>query len=341
MCIRKRTVMAWGTAVVLLAFLSSFLAMSNTARRVAAEVDWCAEMHRQFDAFNRGEIDLENYADDMVFQAMPICQGIECVGKDAYRNHLRHYVDRNAHITITSCEVSENVVLITCDWVCDPTRAAGVDRIVSQLTYEIDGDQVVAQRGSNDMTDPQTAQYVRYYLTRPSAAFAMGPGRDADQSPGVADMREFPGFVTAAVRIAAGPPGVAQPVHIHEGTCADLGPAVFSFRDMSGGIAYTVLRNVSLSDLQTGNHAIAVQESEEEPDVFVACGDIPAAAPEEPSVEPVPAPEAITAPAPPPAGSGGLIVENGGMATWCCVLAASGALLLAAGSWYARRHWLT
>jgi ketosteroid isomerase-like protein len=341
MCTRRRTLVACGVAVVSLALLAGVLGMPNTTRPAAAQVDWCEKLHQSIDAFNRGEIDLmlEDYADDMVFLAAPVCVAVECVGKDAYRNYLEHYVDQNAQFTITSCDVSGNTMATTSEFAYDVTRAAGVDRIISGTTYEVQDDKIVAVRNlPTDLTDPQTAQFVQYWLATPRPTFEMGPGRDADQSPGIAEMHGYPDFVQVFVRIAPGPSGVPQPIHIHEGTCANLGAVAFALRNVDGGVSHTILRGATLSDLQTGNYAIAVQQSQDEPDIFVACGDIPAAAAEAPAAEPAPAAEEAPAVAPAPAaelpsaGSGGLLGEEGSsLPTWWYALAAGGTLLVLGG----------
>jgi hypothetical protein len=334
MCIKKRGLIGWGMAVAAVALLVGVWGLRDEARPVGAQVDWCEELQQEIDALNRGEIDLENYADDMVFQASPICDEVECVGKDAYRNYLEHYVDLNRQLTITSCEVSGNTVATTAEVAYDASRAAGVDRLIGGATYEIQGDKIVAVRNlPTDMTDPQTAQFVAYWLARPKPAFEMGPGRDADQSPGTAEMHGYPDFVMVFVRIAPGPSGVPQPINIHEGTCANLGPVAFSLGDVDGGVSHTILRGVSVGDLQTGNFAIAVQQSQDDPDVFVACGDIPAAAAEEAPPEAPPAEETpVIAPAPPTTGTGGLLAEeDNGIVTWWYALAAGGTLLVMAG----------
>ena len=337
--------MVWGMAVVSLAFLVSVLGMPNTARPAAARVarvDWCEKLQQYIDAFNRGRVDLKDFADDMVFQAMPICADVECVGKDAFRNYLEHYVDQNARFTITSCEVSGDSVAAPLEIAYDVTRAAGIDRIIGGSNYEIQSDKIVAVRNlPTDMTDPQTAQFVRYFLAGPRPTFKMGPGRDADQSPGMAEMPGYPGFVQVFVRIAPGPSGVPQPIHIHEGTCANLGPVAFALRNVDGGVSHSILRAATLSDLQTGNYAIAVQQSEVKPGVYVACGDIPAAAPAAPPLAPAPAPAAVIAPAPPVTGSGTLGEEAIGVAAWWYALAAGGTLLIMgglAGQWRVRRR---
>jgi pimeloyl-ACP methyl ester carboxylesterase len=282
-----------GTAITVASLLAGVWGGGDTARPAEARVDWCEKLQQYTDAFNRGEVDLNDFADDMVFEAMPICDEVECVGKDAFRNYLESYVDQNARFTITGCEVSGNTMTTPLEIGYDVTRAAGVDRIIGGSTYEIEGDKIVAVRNlPTDMTDPQTAQFVRYWLAGPRPTLSMGPGRDADQSPGMAEMPGYPGFVQVFVRIVPGPAGVPQPIHIHEGTCANLGAVAFALRNVDGGVSHTILRGTTLSDLQTGKFAIAVQKSEQKPDVYVACGDIPAAAAEVPPAEPAPVPVA-------------------------------------------------
>jgi hypothetical protein len=352
MCIRKRTLVAWGMAVVSLALLAGVLGMPKTARPAAAQVDWCEKAQQGAEAFNRGEIDLmlKDYADDEVFTAAPLCSPQECVGKDAHRNYLEYLVAVDAQVTITSCEASGNTIAVTEELRSRHTREAGVDRIITSATYELEGDKVVSSRSVGvDMKDPQTVQWLNWAAAGgPGPSFAMGPGRDADQSPGLAALELYPDLSVVGLRIAPGPTGVPQPVNIHEGTCADLGPVAFALKDMAGGVSFTVLKDVPGSALQTGNLAIAVQKSRYEPDVYVACADIPAAAAAVPPAAPAPATEQAPAVAPAPAaelpsaGSGGLLGEEGSsLPTWWYALAAGGALLIMgglAGQWRARRR---
>jgi len=349
MGIRKRTLLAWGMAVVSLALLVGALGMPKTARPAAAQVDWCQEFQEN-DAFNRGEIDLflEDFADDMVFVGGTVCAPEGCVGKDAYRSYLEYLVALDTQVTITSCEISGNTIAVRQEVRGVHEREASVDRIIVLGAYGFEGDKLLsALTVGFDMQDPQTAQWVRWFSAdRPGATFAMGPGRDADQSPGKAVLELYPDLSAVSLKIAPGPAGVPQPVNIHEGTCADLGPVAFALTDMAGGVSHTVLQDVPGSDLQTGNLAIAVQKSQDEPDVYVACADIPAAAAAVPPAEPAPAAEEAPAIAPAPAaelpstGSGGLLGEEGSsLPTWWYALAAGGTLLIMgglAGQWRAR-----
>jgi hypothetical protein len=331
----KRTLMLCGLIAV--ALLASPMGLPNTARPAAAQVDRCEENQKWVDDFNRGEIDLDAYADEVAFVYMPPCSPEECVGKDAYRNFLEYSVAVDTQLTMTSCEVSGNTIAATYEMRDKRVQAAGVDRIIFSATMELEGDTILSDRAAGvDMEDPQTAQFMMWLLGAALLTFEMGPGRDADQSPGAVAVERYPDFSTVGVRIAPGPAGVPQPVNIHKGTCANLGSVAFALKDMAGGVSYTVLDGVPGSDLQTGNYAVAVQQSHDEPDVYVACGDIPAAAAEASPAEPAPAAEEAPAVAPAPAaalpaaGSGGLLTEQGsGVPVWWYALAGGGALLLA------------
>ena len=94
------------------------------------------------------------------------------------------------------------------------------------------------------------------------------------------------------------PAGVAQtpesgdgaeshPVHIHAGTCAELGDVVVPLEDVAfpegehagadSAIPVKLSLNVvdmSLEDILAAPHAINVHKSAEEIDVYIACGDI-------------------------------------------------------------------
>ena len=340
MGIRKRTLVAWGMAVVSLTLLVGVLGMPTTMRPAEAKADLCEKYQQMVDTLNRGEPDFSNVADDVVFVGPTVCSPEECVGKDAYRIYIEYLIALDAQITVTSCEISGNTIAVTHEVRGWHDQAAGVDRIITRETLEFEGEKLVSERAAGyDMADPQTAAFLKWWVTAsPIGTLAMGPGRDADQSPGKAVLELYPEFSAVSVRIKTGPTGVPQPVNIHKGTCADLGPVAFALRDMAGGVSQTVLKGVAGSDLQTGNYAIVVQKSEDEPNAFVACGDIPAAAPAAPPVAPAPAPEVVIAPAPPVTGSGGTLgEERSGVGAWWYALAAGGALLLAGGALYARR----
>ena len=83
------------------------------------------------------------------------------------------------------------------------------------------------------------------------------------------------------IDIALGAAGVAQPVHIHDGTCANLGAVKYPLTNLVDGKSATMV-NVPLKDLRTGKFAINAHKSQAEISLYVSCGNIlaaPAAAP--------------------------------------------------------------
>lgn len=70
-----------------------------------------------------------------------------------------------------------------------------------------------------------------------------------------------------------------QPAHIHPGTCAKLDPAPkYPLTSVVDGKSVTVVKDLKLSDIQTGAFAINVHKSAADLKTYVACGTIPKAA---------------------------------------------------------------
>lgn len=93
---------------------------------------------------------------------------------------------------------------------------------------------------------------------------------------GTAELTDMGGGQTKVVITLTGAPsGVAQPAHIHEGTCANLNPTPkYPLTSVQGGKSETTV-NVSLTDLMAKPFAINVHKSAQEIPVYVACGNIP------------------------------------------------------------------
>ncbi|MGH3006669.1 MAG: CHRD domain-containing protein [Gaiellaceae bacterium] len=70
------------------------------------------------------------------------------------------------------------------------------------------------------------------------------------------------------------PPDVPQPVHIHEGTCAEIDPQpAFPLENLEDGTSETTV-DISVEELQSGEYAINAHASEEDVETYVACGDV-------------------------------------------------------------------
>jgi hypothetical protein len=79
--------------------------------------------------------------------------------------------------------------------------------------------------------------------------------------------------------VMTGAGSVAQPIHIHEGTCAKLNPKpLYPLTTVQNDKSTTTLKNMKLTALETGGYAINVHKSTTDIPAYVACGDIPNAA---------------------------------------------------------------
>lgn len=76
------------------------------------------------------------------------------------------------------------------------------------------------------------------------------------------------------VHLKGTPKGVAQPDHIHKGTCANLDPKpAYMLKPVVNGKSKTTV-DVSVADLLKEPMAINVHESATDLKKYVACGDI-------------------------------------------------------------------
>jgi hypothetical protein len=84
------------------------------------------------------------------------------------------------------------------------------------------------------------------------------------------------GTTKVTINISGGS-GVAQPAHIHAGTCANLDPKpMYPLNNVVSGQSETIVP-VDLHDLTGGAFAVNVHKSATEASVYVSCGNIVAA----------------------------------------------------------------
>lgn len=79
-----------------------------------------------------------------------------------------------------------------------------------------------------------------------------------------------------AIDVRPGAAGVAQPAHIHDGTCAANGGVHFPLSNVVDGKSTTTV-NVALKDLETGKLYVNVHRSAQEIATSTSCGDVPVA----------------------------------------------------------------
>ena len=79
---------------------------------------------------------------------------------------------------------------------------------------------------------------------------------------------------TRVVLELSNPASDSQPAHIHKGTCDNLDPApAFGLPNVESGMSEATV-DVTLDALESGEYAVNVHKSNDEADVYVACGDI-------------------------------------------------------------------
>lgn len=92
---------------------------------------------------------------------------------------------------------------------------------------------------------------------------------------GTATLTEQGAKTKVVVSINGAPAGVAQPLHVHKGTCAKLDPKpAYGLTTLTDGKSETTI-DVSLTALQTGGFAINGHKSAQDANTYVFCGNIP------------------------------------------------------------------
>jgi len=91
---------------------------------------------------------------------------------------------------------------------------------------------------------------------------------------GTATLTDMNGSTLVKLDLVGAPVDVAEPAHIHTGSCANIGGVVYPLTDSLNGISETTL-NVPLSAILSQLPlALNVHKSAEEVSVYVACGDL-------------------------------------------------------------------
>ncbi|MEX0763506.1 MAG: CHRD domain-containing protein [Dehalococcoidia bacterium] len=98
--------------------------------------------------------------------------------------------------------------------------------------------------------------------------------QNGSSQPGIATLIPAGDTTWVALSVASGPSGVAQPVHIHSGSCAELGSVDYPLTSVMDGRSVTEV-DAAIEMLLTGGYAVNAHKSGAEIAVYTACGDIP------------------------------------------------------------------
>jgi hypothetical protein len=170
-------------------------------------------------------------------------------------------------------------------------RVSGFERLIELITVEVRDSEISSIRLLPDLTDAETAEWnallesqgtaepppLPRTISPGAAIISLDPVGDAGQS-GEALLRAFsladgPSRTEIFVDMAAGREGIFQPVHIHMGSCDNLGAVFSPLGSLINGRSSTTV-SATLTDLLAGDFAVAVRQSDDDPDTVVACGDI-------------------------------------------------------------------
>lgn len=93
---------------------------------------------------------------------------------------------------------------------------------------------------------------------------------------GTATLTEQGTKTKVVVDVKGAPAGVAQPLHVHKGPCAQLDPKpAYGLATLTNGKSETTI-DVPLASLEAGGFAINGHKSAQDVNTYVFCGDIPA-----------------------------------------------------------------
>jgi hypothetical protein len=92
---------------------------------------------------------------------------------------------------------------------------------------------------------------------------------------GTAKLTDGNGGVSVVISLQ-GAPASAQPAHIHDGVCSDLGGVAYPLQDVVNGASTTFVKGTTIAALMAKPQAINVHESAANLAKYVACGDITA-----------------------------------------------------------------
>jgi hypothetical protein len=100
--------------------------------------------------------------------------------------------------------------------------------------------------------------------------------KNGSQEDGTAVLTQGADGVRVVVTLANAP-DIAQPTHIHIGTCANINKAPeYGLTDTEKGHGDSVVRGIKLADLLKGTYAINVHKSGFDLGTYASCGDIKA-----------------------------------------------------------------
>lgn len=259
-------------------------------------------LEQLWNAINEGDTAAaaELFAEDAIFEDYNHGPPDAFSGQDAVLDFLQgRMVSLNLSVTAIDLEASDGTATGRIERSSPAlTRITGFERLIELITVEARDSGISLLRLLPDLADAETAEWQALLeseglaeppflprSTSPGALILTLDSTGGAGQPGEALLRAFtisdgPSRTEIFIDIEPGPEGEFQPVHIHEGSCDDLGAIVYPLGSLISGRSSTTSVTI-LNDLLDGDFAIAVHESADSLDNIVACGDIALSQPAE------------------------------------------------------------
>jgi uncharacterized protein (TIGR02246 family) len=100
------------------------------------------------------------YAPDAEFLGGGGCTPVPCQGTTAIRRAYDTLVAQHTQVTLLEQSADGDTLHARTEFRNDLTQLAGVDRIVSNVTLQLNGDMIASLRAESDLTDEQTAHFI-------------------------------------------------------------------------------------------------------------------------------------------------------------------------------------
>jgi hypothetical protein len=235
-----------------------------------------------------GSVFAAAFTENGVFESLDPTGSFAAVGRPAITGIIFE-PDPSFQVTIVESTVDGTTVTGTAEVVDSATLDAGVTRHIELFTAQTEGELVSHFRLTYDESDPETATYLEYLASLPEEDEEFPPGTVTIDMEGYQPCQMFVGefeeegirFLT--IEVEPGAEGVAQPAHIHTGTCAEPGPIVYPLASVVAGNSFTLL-SAPLDELLGSDYIVNVHLSPEESTTYVSCAVLAEA--EEPTAEP-------------------------------------------------------
>lgn len=151
-------------ALTLLLLLALSMAGGHGSPVASAQpLDRIGVVSQFFGGLEAGDLNaaVATFSEDAVFVGGRSCTPPnQCYGRDGIAAGLAGITDNHLKFALLQPQLAGSVVFGQYELRDDTTRAAGVERIVRSFLAEVPEDRMTAFISQNDLTDPQTAQYL-------------------------------------------------------------------------------------------------------------------------------------------------------------------------------------